>query len=254
MKGPVAAIVSYPPTWVVVAAVLFAEWSLFSRFGPSLIMSVALILVGALMLFAWPIVLAMTGTLNRLQYPAPKIEEDDEDMLVGLLADLEAVGSERGVNQLRMLREKRDSLTEVLRRRLNAGELTYGRYVGTAQSVYLAGIDNLSEVSVALQSISAIDHDYIESRLDELTEANDSEGEEIIRERSSLEDRRSLHQTQMTRAAALLAQNESAMTVLDRTASAIADAPMGQTPTDAEAAMQQLEELAARAAKYSSTD
>jgi hypothetical protein len=40
------------------------------------------------------------------------------------------------------------------------------------------------------------------------------------------------------------------MTLLDRTSTALADAPIGLTPQDAEAAMEALEELADRASRY----
>jgi hypothetical protein len=40
------------------------------------------------------------------------------------------------------------------------------------------------------------------------------------------------------------------MTAMDRTATALADAPIGRAPADAEAAMEALEELAQRAMKY----
>jgi hypothetical protein len=235
-----------------VGVVLVVEWLLFSWFGPGLLMSLLLILLGVVALVGWPLAMAITGTLNARMYPIADLTTDDEEALAKLEADLETVECDQGLSQLRRLRQKRDNLAEVLGRRLNAGELTYGRYLGTAQGVYQASIDNLRETAVALQSISAIDHEYVERRLAELTEANDSEAEAIIRERTSLEDRRSMREQQMTRAAALLAQNESAMTVLDKTAGAIADAPIGQTPTDAEEAIAQLEELAARAGRYTS--
>jgi hypothetical protein len=50
----------------------------------------------------------------------------------------------------------------------------------------------------------------------------------------------------------LLAQNESALTALNRTATALADVPIGKRPEDADAAMEALDELAARASKYAS--
>jgi hypothetical protein len=56
--------------------------------------------------------------------------------------------------------------------------------------------------------------------------------------------------TQRRRIAQLLAQNESALTALDRTTTALADVPIGKKPEDADAAMAALEELADRASKY----
>ncbi len=125
--------------------------------------------------------------------------------------------------------------------------MTYARYLSTAQQVYLAALENLREVAVAEQSVSAIDDDYINQRLEELV---DQEDETATAERTSLEDRRSLRETQEKKVADLLAQNESAMTLLDRTATALADAPIGRQPQDAEAAMEALQEMADRASKY----
>jgi len=48
----------------------------------------------------------------------------------------------------------------------------------------------------------------------------------------------------------LLAQNESALTALDRTTTALADVPIGRKPEDADAAMAELEALADRTGDY----
>ena len=78
----------------------------------------------------------------------------------------------------------------------------------------------------------------------------DSDVDAATRERDTLERRRDLRSTQRRRIAQLLAQNESALTALDRTATALADVPIGKQPEDADAAMAALEELADRATKY----
>ena len=70
--------------------------------------------------------------------------------------------------------------------------------------------------------------------------------------RRANEQRRDLRQTQRSKIARLLAQNESALTALNRTATALADVPIGKRPEDADAAMEALDELAARASKYAS--
>lgn len=66
---------------------------------------------------------------------------------------------------------------------------------------------------------------------------------------SSLEDRRALAATQEAKIIYLLAQNESAMTLLDSTSTALADAPIGLTPQATEAALAALKELAERAGR-----
>jgi hypothetical protein len=133
---------------------------------------------------------------------------------------------------------------------MDAGELTYGRYLGSAQKVYEAAIRNLGEVAVSLRSVSTIDIDYIDRRLAQLREDLDS-GEPGLRETDTLQERMTLHRTQHDRVAALLAQNEAAMTVIDRTAAALADVPLGrQQSAEAEEAMERLEELAERTGRY----
>ena len=59
-----------------------------------------------------------------------------------------------------MPREKYDNLAEILREKLNAGELTYSRYVAMAEQVFLSGLDFLKEAAMSLKSISKIDPDY----------------------------------------------------------------------------------------------
>jgi hypothetical protein len=140
-------------------------------------------------------------------------------------------------------------LINVLTRRLDAGELTFGRYLSTSQQVFTSGLDNLHEVALAYESISTIDETYIDRRLTELA-GDDSDVEAATRERDTLERRRELRTTQRRKIAQLLAQNESALTALDRTTTALADVPIGKKPEDADAAMVALEELADRAAKY----
>jgi hypothetical protein len=134
-------------------------------------------------------------------------------------------------------------------RRLDAGELTYARYLATSQQVFSSALDNLHEVAVAYESISTIDEPYIERRLAELA-ADDSDVESANRERATLERRRELRSTQRRRIAQLLAQNESALTALNRTTTALADVPDRQEARGRRRGDGALEELADRAAKY----
>ena len=247
MKSWWKAVVAYPATWIAIALVALGIWIILALLEPPFLMTVILLAIGAVAIIAWPIAMSATGTLRRLQFEAPKLPEVGAEEMAQLTAELGALDDPRPANQLKAIQEKRDNLVEVLNRRLEAGELTYARYLSTAQQVYLAALDNLSEVAVALRSISAIDNEYIDSRLEDLA---DQEGETADAERASLNDRRSLREGQEQRIADLLAQNESAMTLIDRTATALADAPIGKEPQDADAAMAALREMAERASKY----
>ena len=244
------AVVSYPPSWIAVVAVVAVVAAILVLLEPSTLLALAVIVIGAVAIAVWPVTLAATGTLRKLQYSAPKLPEVDEVELRLLGDELDRLHDPRPAHQLRAIGEKRDNLVAILGSRLDAGELTYARYQSTAQQVYLAVISNLGEVAIAKKSISTIDPDYIGSRLADL-EAKD--GAQAQTEITSLHDRRALAAAQEAKVTYLLAQNESAMTLLDRTSTALADAPIGLAPQDAEAAMEALEELADRAGRYATS-
>jgi hypothetical protein len=241
------AVVKYPATWLAIALVVVAVWAILAWFQPPTVMAVIVVVLGVIAVAVWPVAMSATGTLTRLQFEVPKLSDVDANGLAALEQELEALDDERPVHQLRAMRDKRNNLIDVLNRRLDAGELTYARYLTTAQQVYLSALDNLHEIAISLRSISTIDRDYIETRLAELhSQSSDS----AQSERASIEGRLELLTSQEDKVARLLAQNESGMTAMDRTATALADAPIGRTPEDAEAAMAALEELAQRAMKY----
>jgi hypothetical protein len=240
---------SYPATWAVVTIVVATVAAILVLLEPPGFMVAVLFGLAALALGAWPLALTMTGTLNRLQFSLPQITAVDEDEMEKLVEELKELEDSRPAKQLRSLTQKRDNLADVLGRRLDAGEVTYARYLTTAQQVYESTLENLHEVAVAQRSISAIDGEYIDTRLAELeTHGTTTEADES--ERTSLEGRRLLRTSQEQKVAALLAENEAAMTLLDRTATSLANAPIGRTPEDAKAAMAALEELADRASRY----
>jgi len=247
MKSWWRTVAAYPATWLAIGLVVVGTWAVLRVLQPPFFMTVILLVLAGFAIVFWPITMSATGTLNRLQFAVPKLPEVEPEELARLQEELEALDDARAAHQLNAIQEKRDSLIEVLNRRLEAGEMTYARYLSTAQQVYLAALENLHEVAVAEQSVSAIDDDYIARRLDELAAQDD---DSATAERGSLEDRRALLGSQEQKIADLLAQNESAMTLLDRTSTALADAPIGRQPKDAEAAMEALQEMADRASKY----
>lgn len=241
------AVARYPATWVALVIVLVVEWSFFAAFDPPGWLTVLALLAGVVAVLAWLVVMSATGTLARLQFALPEIDAIDPDELAVLRAELEALADPRPLQQLHAVTDKRNNLESILEHRLDEGELTFARYLSTAQHVYRATLDNLHEVAVAIRSISAIDDAYITTRLAQLGDLDD---EPASRERESLTGRRQLAEGQARRIANLMAQNEAAMTAIDRTATALADAPIGRAPADAEAAMAALGELAERASRY----
>lgn len=247
MKSWWRAVVTYPLTWLAIAAVVVAVWAILAWFQPPTLLMVIVLILGAIAVAVWPVAMSATGTLARLQFEVPKLSDVDTAQLASLQQELEALDDKRPVHQLGAMRDKRNNLVDVLNRRLDAGELTYARYLTTAQRVYLSALDNLHEAAISLRSISTIDRDYIERRMAELKSLSSDNAQS---ERASLEGRLALLTSQEDKVARLLAQNESGMTAMDRTATALADAPIGRAPADAKAAMEALEELAQRAMKY----
>ncbi len=158
----------------------------------------------------------------------------------------------QGESQLEMLQTKFQNLVAILGQKLAPEEITYGRYMGIAEQVFLSAIDNLDRATGALASIRTIDIDFIKARIKEihsdgvLTNAED-------KEKASLEERYALWEKQLDRVAHLVAQNEKAMTQLDLTAAAIADMKTmsGHALMDMETAMNELQGLAKRASEYS---
>ncbi len=251
MKSWWRATAGYAPTWIALGLLVIGSWLFLSILDPPGLVMGLLIALVILSIAAWPLTMATTGTLTRLQFAIPRVDEIDPEVLTALEAELAGLEDDRPSRQLQSLNEKKDNLAEILHRRLDAGELTFGRYLATSQEVYEAALDNLHEAAVSLRSISAIDEHHLRERLADLEQA-DEDGAAALRELESLRERLGMHDGQTRRVADLLAQNESAMTALDRTATALAAAPIGRRPQDADAAMEALEELAARADRYAS--
>jgi len=208
--------------------------------------------VGLLCLALWIPFFLRSDAFARSVYQWIEAEEAAQQArLQALESDFYELKFPQGASQIKLLREKLGSLTEVLKRRLDSGELTYSRYLGMAQEVYGAALDNLHEVAVALRGVSTIDAGYIRKRLLELDRGSDRSADHE-REYKALRDRTVLLEDQTKRVSRLMAQNESAMTVIDQTTAALAATrtEKGYATLDAETAMAELEQLAKRAGKY----
>ncbi len=247
------AIITYPPTWAAGALLAVLTAGFVIALDPPTSMTIALVVVVTLASIGWPLAMATTGTLSARQFTTSPVDDVDPAEIASLAAELVVLEDTQPAEQLAALEQKKASLLKVLERRLDAGELTYSRYVAAAQQVYRSVLDNLHEVAVVNDSVESIDAAYIERRLAELDQAGD-DSESSQRERNTLARRSELRDTQVTRIAALMAQNEAALTSLDRTTTALADVPIGQRPEDADEAMVALEALADRARTYASGD
>jgi len=170
-----------------------------------------------------------------------------------LRAELQELGFDAGLAQMTELENKFHAFGDLLRRKLNTREVTFSRYLGMTEQVFLAALDNLSCISDTLKGLSAIDVDYISKRLHAL--ANDGvDSPAQDREVVALNERLSLRERQRDMIDQLLAENEAAMTQIDHVMAAIADldTSAGHASMTMEAAMQELKRLAGRASALSS--
>ncbi|NKC13162.1 MAG: hypothetical protein GKR94_13465 [Gammaproteobacteria bacterium] len=239
----------HPASWAVLIIDIAALVGFLRWFEPPLTISALALVVTLALLALWPPLFSRSPAWAAAQqHASDHLDRIAVARMQTLEADLRALGATQAVGQLRGLREKLAALTAVVERRLNAGELTFGRYRGTAEQVYLSAIDNLHEVAVALTSIRSIDAHALSAR--EAALAGRGTGSAQQRELESVRQRLQLFERQTVRVSELLADNEAAMTALSNTAGALAEVrtQRGHASIDVNTAMAELEALAARAA------
>ena len=175
-----------------------------------------------------------------------------DETIAGLRRDLEQLKFDAGLAQMTELRAKFKAFEEMLRRKLDPDEMTFGRYLGMTEQVFLAGLDNLRRIADTLKGLSAIDVAHAERRLEQLA-GDGIESPAQDRESATLSERLGLVERQRERVDALLAENEGAMTQIDHVMAAIADldTSASHATMNMEAAMQELKSLAARASALS---
>lgn len=169
-----------------------------------------------------------------------------------LRKEFEELRYEPGLKQLEQLRVKFEAFETLLRRKLNPQELSFTRYLGITEQVFLAGLDNLTRITDTLRGLAAIDVGHIDKRLKTLT-TDGIESAQQDREIAALEERRALVERQRAQIDGLSAENEQAMTQIDHAMAAIAsmDTAAAHASMDMEAAMDELRRLAQRAPSYS---
>lgn len=190
--------------------------------------------------------------LNRL---SSRFAKEREIILQTLNTDLEQCphikGAEQYGEQARQqylfIKEKYDKFRIMLDQKLKHGELTYARFLGAAEQVYLGGLDTLRQIVVLLQSVSTIDADYIARRLEELEQLKTPDSADE-REYTTLKERRALLEQQLKQVNSLLTDNEESITTMSQTIATVAQMRTGGdlASMDLETAMENLQELAKR--------
>ena len=182
--------------------------------------------------------------LNRLH---DQMKYERNKKLISLKKDLSDMGAEDAVEQLALFSKKFDNFTSILKHKFAEHELTYSRYLGIAEQVFLAGLDNLEELFLALKSISAVDIGYLEEKLNSASSDN---------EKRALHERLNMFNQQHKHVKALLEENEQALTEIDNVSTKLAtvQTQRGNASVDMELAMQELNRMAKRASQYSNSN
>ncbi len=167
--------------------------------------------------------------------------------------ELSKVNESHGLKQLDLLQKKYEAFKSILGNKFNVNEISYSRYMGMVEQVFLAALDNLKQVADITQGINVIDEDHIIRRIKQLrgaTSAAASNNQEL----DALVTRFELLQKQRDKVKAVLSQNEAAMTKMDEVMAAISiiDTSKNKATMDMDDAMKELETLAGRAESYSS--
>ena len=178
-----------------------------------------------------------------------RLAQERQAHITDLADDLKAVKAVEAARQLDRFAEKMSTFQAVLAERLSPSELTFARFSAIAETVFLAGVDNLRAIHLAAKSLQAVDEAYLAQRLRQLERlVSNPPGTEQQGLRDQLEHARLLRE----RINARLGQNEQAMAELDRATAAVGEMKTGadRPSLDMESAMQELARMALRSTAY----
>jgi len=185
--------------------------------------------------------------LERLRRSMAAEREAHIADLASDLAEVEAADAEK---QLDRFVEKIETFQAVLREKLSPKELTFARFSAIAEAVFLAGVDNLRAVHLALKALQTIDEPYLRERVKMLESKN--AGAAPSSELRGLRGQLAQAELLQTRAQTRLGENELALAELDTATAAIGDMRTGndQPTLDMETAMAELARIAQRSSEY----
>ena len=213
-----------------------------------------LVAIGVVSVAAWVGLATRSGGFAHYCYERHrKRTAGAEPDLDALAQGLARAGGQQAAEQLALLARKMDTVRAVLLKRLDEGEITFQRYLLTAEQVYLAGLDNLREIEVPLTAQSGMDAGYMKRRREALAGADDARS---TVEKEAIAQREDRHQALDEKVAGLLAQNEAILSALDAASVSMAQAKIGTRAgaTDADTAMEELHRLAGAAKRYERED
>ncbi|KJG01976.1 hypothetical protein [Photobacterium angustum] len=169
-----------------------------------------------------------------------KREQMSESIKTGLIKFKKS----NALHQLNQLKEKFETFNSVLNLQFDNDEMTHGRYLTTAEQLYLGAVDNLRSYMILCHSISAIDIKHIERQLKKKELPEDT--------KNTLSQRLAIYQSTAEEMDDILAANEQVMTKIDEVTSSLGSIQTreGLGEVRLNTAMQEIQVLINRTEKY----
>lgn len=154
--------------------------------------------------------------------------------------------------QFPMLNSKFDGFRALLADKFAPTEITYGRYLGSGEQLYLSVLDQLNHVVSLFKSIDSSDMAYAKRRIDSLKKNPEILSPDDRDELVALEKRVSIVNQCLKDIDVILSRNEEALTALELAKASIASiqTSKGQASAQLPDTIKDLEDLAQRAKQY----
>jgi hypothetical protein len=188
------------------------------------------------------------------------LESHREQVIAKVTRDLTALSgnatldefASQTLKQFKMISTSFETIRSTLSDKLKTTEVTYGRYISSAEQVYLAVLDNAVTIASILKTLNQVDTAYIQERLNALQMLSNPD-EADRQEHQTILERSQLYEAQISKVNALITKNEIAITEMGKMSVALADlrTARGQASVDLESAIGEMEQLAKRVQTYS---
>jgi len=160
----------------------------------------------------------------------------------------------QGLAQFKKVQEKYKLFEEVIINKLSPTEVTFSRFLGTAEQVYFSVLDNLDKFVISIKTVDTFDIDYLEERFDklEIKKKEDTAEQADLDEIETIQKRIDMREELLEKINIFLTENEQALTQLDKTTINLSclETKKGRASADIKATLEDLEILAERTNKY----